>query len=143
MLNIFYGYMFLFFSFCWVFKLLSPRNSGLHVGQVEAKSLSQSNQLDEMREKLESRKLVMGNELMHVKVVEENVKKEEERLSNEIRSLLVAGTALSVSRKRLQVILIYVLKRCFSRMLDMSHKKQLARAAYMKPCPNLCYTALL
>ncbi|XP_057514983.1 vacuolar protein sorting 38-like isoform X1 [Actinidia eriantha] len=70
--------------------------------QVEAKSLSQSNQLDEMREKLESRKLVMGNELMHVKVVEENVKKEEERLSNEIRSLLVAGTALSASRKRLQ-----------------------------------------
>ncbi|PSR98370.1 UV radiation resistance-associated protein [Actinidia chinensis var. chinensis] len=70
--------------------------------QVEAKSLSQSNQLDEMREKLESRKLVMGNESMHVKVVEENVNKEEERLSNEIRSLLVAGTGLSVSRKRLQ-----------------------------------------
>ncbi|KAL6968914.1 hypothetical protein U1Q18_048086 [Sarracenia purpurea var. burkii] len=70
--------------------------------QVEAESLNRSNQLDEMREKLESRKLVMGNTSMHVTVKEENVKKEEERLSNEIRSLLVAGTALSVARKRLQ-----------------------------------------
>ncbi|XP_052188190.1 vacuolar protein sorting 38 isoform X2 [Diospyros lotus] len=70
--------------------------------QVEAESLNQSNQLDEMCEKLESQKLVMGNTSMHVKVVEENVKKEEERLSNEIRSLLVAGTALSLASKHLQ-----------------------------------------
>lgn len=70
--------------------------------QVEAESLSWSNQLDEMREKLESRKLVMGNTSMHVKAIEGNVKREEERLSNEIRSLLVAGTALSGASKRLQ-----------------------------------------
>ncbi|XP_059632159.1 vacuolar protein sorting 38 isoform X2 [Cornus florida] len=55
-----------------------------------------------MREKLESRKLVMGNTLMHSRVIDENVKKQEEQLSTEIRSLLVAGTSLSVASKRLQ-----------------------------------------
>ncbi|KAM7461807.1 hypothetical protein LguiA_029928 [Lonicera macranthoides] len=70
--------------------------------QVEEESLNRSNELDEMREKLESRKLVMGNMSMHSKVLEEKVKKQEEQLSTEIRSLLVAGTALSVASKRLQ-----------------------------------------
>ncbi|CAL5392009.1 unnamed protein product [Camellia sinensis] len=82
-------------------KLLLQQQLDSHI-QVKAESLHWSNQLDDMREKLESRKLVMGNMSMHVKVVEDNVKKEEERLSNEIRSLLVAGTALSVASKRLQ-----------------------------------------
>ncbi|KAL2530941.1 hypothetical protein Fot_23542 [Forsythia ovata] len=70
--------------------------------QVEAQSLSRSNELDEMHEKLESRKLVMGNMSMHSKVVEEKVRKQEEQLSSEIRSLLVAGTALSAASKRMQ-----------------------------------------
>ncbi|KAA8548397.1 hypothetical protein F0562_000081 [Nyssa sinensis] len=70
--------------------------------QVEAESLNRSNELDEMHEKLESRKLVMGNMSMHSKVVEENVKRQEEQLSSEIRSLLIAGTSLSVASKRLQ-----------------------------------------
>lgn len=70
--------------------------------QVEAESLSRSNELDEMRERLESRKLVMGNMSMHSKVAEEKVKRQEEQLSSEIRSLLVAGTALSVASKQLQ-----------------------------------------
>ncbi|XP_027167114.1 UV radiation resistance-associated gene protein isoform X1 [Coffea eugenioides] len=70
--------------------------------QVEAESLNRSNELDEMREKLESRKLVMGNMSMHSKVAEEKVKKQEEQLSSEIRSLLLAGTALSVASKQLQ-----------------------------------------
>lgn len=88
--------------------MISPRISGWpHGGQVEEESLSRSNELDEMREKLESRKLVMGNMSMHSKVLEEKVKKQEEQLSTEIRSLLVAGTALSVASKRLQVIPIY------------------------------------
>lgn len=39
---------------------------------------------------------------MHSKVVQEKVKKQEEFLSTEIRSLLVAGTALSVASRRLQ-----------------------------------------
>ncbi|KAK2975205.1 hypothetical protein RJ640_022097 [Escallonia rubra] len=69
--------------------------------QVEAESLSQSNELDEMRERLESRELVMGNLSMHSKVVEEKVKKQEEQLNTEIRSLLIAGTGLSLASKRL------------------------------------------
>ncbi|CAK9136543.1 unnamed protein product [Ilex paraguariensis] len=55
-----------------------------------------------MREKLESRKLLMGNMSMHSKVAEETVKKQEEQLGNEIKSLLVAGTALSIATKHLQ-----------------------------------------
>ena len=43
---------------------------------------------------------------MQSKIVEEDIKKKEERLGLEVRSLLVAGTALSVSRNRLQVILV-------------------------------------
>ncbi|CAH9136694.1 unnamed protein product [Cuscuta epithymum] len=70
--------------------------------RVEAESLNLSNELDEMRETLEHRKLVMGNTSMKSKVLKEKVKKEEEQLSNDIRSLLVAGTALSLAKKRLQ-----------------------------------------
>ncbi|RAL54339.1 hypothetical protein DM860_001467 [Cuscuta australis] len=70
--------------------------------RVEAESLCFSNELDEMRETLEHRKLVMGNMSMKSKVLKEKVKKEEELLSNDIRSLLVAGTALSLAMKHLQ-----------------------------------------
>lgn len=85
--------------------MISPRISGRpYGGQVEAESLSRSNELDEMREQLESRELAVGNMTMHPKVVKEKVKKQEEQLSTEIRSLLVAGTALSVASKRLQVM---------------------------------------
>lgn len=73
------------------------------VGQVEAETLNRSNELDEMREQLESRKLVMGNTSMHSKVVKEKVKMQEEQLGAEIKSLLVAGAALSVASKHLQV----------------------------------------
>ncbi|KAL8117064.1 vacuolar protein sorting 38 isoform X2 [Apium graveolens] len=55
-----------------------------------------------MREQLESRKLIMGNTSMHSKVVKEKVKMQEEQLSAEIKSLLVAGSALSVASKHLQ-----------------------------------------
>lgn len=70
--------------------------------QLQGESLSRSNKLDEMREKLESRKLVMGNMSMHSKVMEEKVKKQEEQLTTEIRSLLVSGTSLSAANKHLQ-----------------------------------------
>lgn len=73
------------------------------VGQVEAETLNRSNVLDEMREQLESCKLIMGNTSMHSKVVKEKVKMQEEQLSAEIKSLLVAGSALSVASKHLQV----------------------------------------
>ncbi|KAG8369647.1 hypothetical protein BUALT_Bualt14G0035400 [Buddleja alternifolia] len=70
--------------------------------QVQAESLSRSNELDQMREKLESRKLVMGNMSMHSKVVKEKVRKQEEQLSVEIGSLVVGGSSLSVANKRMQ-----------------------------------------
>ncbi|KAJ0620303.1 putative phosphatidylinositol 3-kinase [Helianthus annuus] len=70
--------------------------------QSEAESLSWSNQLDEMREKLEARKLVMGNTSMNLKVVQEKAKKQEDQLNSEIRSLLMAGTSLSVASRSLQ-----------------------------------------
>lgn len=69
--------------------------------QVETESLSRSNELDEMRERLESRKLSMGNMSMKSKVAEEKLKRQEEQLTTQIRSLLVAGAALSGASKRL------------------------------------------
>lgn len=70
--------------------------------QIEAESLSWSNELAQKREKLEYRKLVMGNMSMHSKVVREKVRKQEEQLSTEIRSLLVGGSSLSMANKRMQ-----------------------------------------
>lgn len=70
--------------------------------QLEAESLSRSNKLDQMRENLEARKLVMGNMSMRSKVVEEKSKKQEEQLNSQIRSLLMAGTSLSVASRSLQ-----------------------------------------
>lgn len=70
--------------------------------QMEAESLHRSNELDQMREKLESRKLVMGNMSMHSKVAKEKVRKQMEQLSAEIRSLLVGGSSLSAANKRMQ-----------------------------------------
>ncbi|CAI9271371.1 unnamed protein product [Lactuca saligna] len=70
--------------------------------QVEAESLKWSNGLDEMREKLEARKLLMGNMSMRSKAVREKTKKQEEQLNSEIRSLLMVGSALSVATSRLQ-----------------------------------------
>ncbi|XP_038906453.1 UV radiation resistance-associated gene protein [Benincasa hispida] len=70
--------------------------------QVDAESVSRSNELAEMREKLEARKCIVENMGMRSKLASEDVKKQEESLSIEVRSLLVAGTALSKARKRLQ-----------------------------------------
>lgn len=63
-----------------------------------------------MREKLEAKKQVMESVSISSKLANEDAKKQEEKLSVEVRSLLVAGTALSVARKRLQVILICTCK---------------------------------
>lgn len=70
--------------------------------QVKAESLKRSNELEEMRERLEARRLLMEKMSMRSKVEKEDAKNQEEKLSMEVRSLLVAGTALSVARKRLQ-----------------------------------------
>ncbi|TQD83724.1 hypothetical protein C1H46_030724 [Malus baccata] len=70
--------------------------------EVEAESLRRSNELEEMQQKLEARKMVMGNMSRHSMLAVEDTKKKEEQLGIELRSLLVAGTALSVARKRLE-----------------------------------------
>ncbi|XP_012481719.1 vacuolar protein sorting 38 isoform X1 [Gossypium raimondii] len=70
--------------------------------QVKTESLNKLNELEEMNERLEARKVVMANMSTRCKVATEHAKKQEEMLSTEVRSLLVAGTSLSVARKRLQ-----------------------------------------
>ncbi|XVE81319.1 hypothetical protein DITRI_Ditri15bG0054400 [Diplodiscus trichospermus] len=70
--------------------------------QVKTESLNQLNELEEMRERLEARKVMMQDMSTRCKVVADDAKKREESLSTEVRSLLVAGTSLSVARKRLQ-----------------------------------------
>jgi hypothetical protein len=88
--------------------LISPRISGpQRYGQVNAESLNRLNELEEMREKLEAKKKVMERMSMCSKLAKEDAKMQQEQLSVEVRSLLLAGTALSVARKRLQVIFIH------------------------------------
>ncbi|EPS62581.1 hypothetical protein M569_12209, partial [Genlisea aurea] len=70
--------------------------------QIEADSLVRSNKLDQMREKVESRKLFMGNMSMQSKVMKEKVRNQEDQLSSEIKSLLIGGTSLSAAKRRLQ-----------------------------------------
>lgn len=70
--------------------------------QVEAASLSRLNELEDMREKLEARKMKMVNLSMHYAIAAENTKGQEEELNVQVTSLLVAGTSLSLSRKQLQ-----------------------------------------
>ncbi|KAJ7964146.1 UV radiation resistance-associated protein [Quillaja saponaria] len=70
--------------------------------QVDVESLDRFNELEEMRQKLEARKMVMEKRSMNSKLAKGDARKQEEQLSDEVRSLLVAGTNLSVARKRLQ-----------------------------------------
>lgn len=70
--------------------------------QLRTESLTRSNELDEIRQRVEDKKLVMGNMLMQTKVVEEHTNTKQEHLTTEIKSLLVSGTSLSIARKRLQ-----------------------------------------
>lgn len=75
---------------------------------MKEEALSRLNKLEEMKERVEARKLVIERIKGQSKVAAENSTKEEERLSSEVRSLLVAGTALSLASKQLQVIEIYI-----------------------------------
>lgn len=61
-----------------------------------------------MRKKLEARKLVLGNLLMHSKTATDDIKNQTAQLSVGIRPLLVAGKALSVACNQLQVICQFV-----------------------------------
>ena len=90
--------------------MISPRISGPQhcvCGQIDAHSLNQLNELEEMHEKLDAKKKVMQDMSMRSKLAKEDANKQEDQLSVQVRSLLVAGTALSVARKRLQVYMLF------------------------------------
>ncbi|CAA7049502.1 unnamed protein product [Microthlaspi erraticum] len=70
--------------------------------QVSTESLRRSNELEEMRQRLEARKLLVEKTAASCKVTEQDVKKKEENLSTEVRSLLVGGTTLSIAKSKLQ-----------------------------------------
>ncbi|KAF8108783.1 hypothetical protein N665_0104s0098 [Sinapis alba] len=70
--------------------------------QVSAESLRRTNELEEMRQRLEAKKLMVDNTSVACKVTEQDVKKKEDDLSAEVRSLLVGGTTLSIAKTKLQ-----------------------------------------
>ncbi|KAJ4968534.1 hypothetical protein NE237_015235 [Protea cynaroides] len=90
--------------------------------QLRAESLSRSNELEDRRQKLEARKLVMDNLLARSKLVAEDVKKREERLGVEITTLQVAGKALSIASMQLQEA-----KRLLAGERGLVHLKDLKR----------------
>ncbi|EOA27414.1 hypothetical protein CARUB_v10023549mg [Capsella rubella] len=70
--------------------------------QVSTESLRRTNELEEMRQRLEARKLLVDKTSIACKVTEQDVKKKEDNLSTEVRSLLVGGTTLSIAKSKLQ-----------------------------------------
>ncbi|KAG2241482.1 hypothetical protein Bca52824_096538 [Brassica carinata] len=70
--------------------------------QVSADSLRRANELEEMRQRLEARKLLVEKTSAACKVTEQDVKVKEDSLSAEVRSLLVGGTTLSIAKSKLQ-----------------------------------------
>ncbi|KAG4999887.1 hypothetical protein AAZX31_08G109300 [Glycine max] len=70
--------------------------------QVNAESLGRLNELEEMRQKLESKKMLMENMSICSRLAKEEASKQEEQLSGAVQSLLVSGGALSVTSRNLQ-----------------------------------------
>nr|VDD14549.1 unnamed protein product [Brassica oleracea] len=70
--------------------------------QVSAESLRRINELEEMRQRLEAKKLMVDKTSVNCKVTEQDLKKKEDDLSAEVRSLLVGGTTLSIAKSKLQ-----------------------------------------
>ncbi|KAJ1407270.1 putative UV radiation resistance-associated protein isoform [Sesbania bispinosa] len=70
--------------------------------QVNAESLGRLNELEGMRQKLESKKKMMENMSIRSRLAKEDASKQEEQLSGAVQSLLVAGGTLSVASKNLQ-----------------------------------------
>ncbi|KAJ6804893.1 UV radiation resistance-associated gene protein isoform X2 [Iris pallida] len=70
--------------------------------KVREESLRQSNELENMREKLEARKFAMGDMSMSTKEILEDVKSQRERTCVSARMLLVAGQNLSAAHQQLQ-----------------------------------------
>lgn len=70
--------------------------------KVQTESLSWLNRLDEMRQKVEARKLVMRNLSLKSKCAAGDSEKQAEQLREDVESLLVAGSSISVAIKKLQ-----------------------------------------
>ncbi|MED6204868.1 hypothetical protein PIB30_012639 [Stylosanthes scabra] len=70
--------------------------------QINAESLGRVNELEEMHQKLESKKLMVENMSVRSKLAKEDACKQEEQLGGAVQSLLVAGGALSVANRNLQ-----------------------------------------
>ncbi|KAL9232773.1 hypothetical protein vseg_007843 [Gypsophila vaccaria] len=112
--------------------------------KVEAESLSRKHELDEISQRVENKKLVLGNMLMQAKVVEEHAKTKEEHLSGEIKSLLVSGKYLTISRKRLQEssrLLAgekgYARLSSLQKMLRARHQHMTSQVSYIYPVKTL------
>lgn len=70
--------------------------------KVREEYLRQSNELEDMREKLEARKLALRDMSMYTKKTLEEVGSQREQLCMESRMLLVAGKTLSAAHQQLQ-----------------------------------------
>ncbi|XVF37987.1 hypothetical protein REPUB_Repub20aG0058800 [Reevesia pubescens] len=107
--------------------------------QIKTESLNQLHELEEMRERLEARKVAMGNMSTCCNLATEDAKKQEEMLSTEVRSLLVAGASLSVAKKRLQEAnRLLTEERGYIKLKNVQRKLR-ARQQYMISQVSLLY----
>ncbi|THU66888.1 hypothetical protein C4D60_Mb05t18930 [Musa balbisiana] len=70
--------------------------------EVRKESIRQHNELEEMKQKLEVKRLALSSSSMDLNKTSENVKNQKDRLSAAIRMLLVAGKTLDAGHQQLQ-----------------------------------------
>jgi len=87
--------------------------------QANVESLGRLNELEEMRQKLESKKVMMENMSIRSRLAKEDASKQEEQLSGAVQALLVAGGALSVCRRNLQVSLFLSYSSQYNILLEI------------------------
>lgn len=71
---------------------------------MRKESIRQHNELEEMKQKLEVKRLALSSSSMDLNKTSENVKNQKDRLSAAIRMLLVAGKTLDAGHQQLQVL---------------------------------------
>ncbi|ESW28490.1 hypothetical protein PHAVU_003G290900 [Phaseolus vulgaris] len=109
--------------------------------QGNSESLGRLNELEEMREKLESKKMVMEKMSIRSRLAKEDTSKQEEQLTGEVQSLLVAGGALSGSSRNLQESSIqllsdengYVHLRKLQKMLRRRQQHMISQISMLYP----------
>lgn len=100
----YFHFIFIFFNFSGPLLISLLLVGRQYDKQVRSGSLHQLNELEEMRKKLEARKLVMENLLMQFKTESEEIKNKRGQLLFGNRSLQVVWEALSKARAQLMVI---------------------------------------